>query len=130
MNRIKLSLPRQPGKVAKYLYMIEIVSISLSHPRPDPTSEVTFGLVKFIVYSVHICELINETIYGVNQGFIQGGEGLEFPPSPPSYKFPYPEILKLSMVIRESVDSLCRDGADAQYMQYLSKSRITSPQTR
>jgi len=24
--------------------------------------------------------------------------------------------------IRESVDSLCRDGADAQYMQYLSKS--------
>ena len=33
-------------------------------------------------------------------------------------------------LIRESVDSLCRDGADAQYMQYLSKSRITSPQTR
>ena len=32
--------------------------------------------------------------------------------------------------IRESVDSLCRDGADAQYMQYLSKSRITSPQLR
>ena len=32
--------------------------------------------------------------------------------------------------IRESVDSLCRDGADAQYMQYLSKSCITSPQTR
>ena len=31
--------------------------------------------------------------------------------------------------IRESVDSLCRDGADAQYMQYLSKSRITSLQT-
>ena len=30
--------------------------------------------------------------------------------------------------IRESVDSLCRDGANAQYMQYLSKSRITSPQ--
>ena len=29
--------------------------------------------------------------------------------------------------IRELVDSLCRDGADAQYMQYLSKSRITSP---
>ena len=36
----------------------------------------------------------------------------------------------LVSVIRESVDSLCRDGADAQYMQYLSKSRITSPQTR
>ena len=32
--------------------------------------------------------------------------------------------------IRESVDSLCRDGADAQYMQYLSKSHITSPQVR
>ena len=32
--------------------------------------------------------------------------------------------------IRDSVDSRCRDGADAQYMQYLSKSRITSPQTR
>ena len=30
--------------------------------------------------------------------------------------------------IRESVDSLCRDGTDAQYMQYLSKYRITSPQ--
>ena len=28
--------------------------------------------------------------------------------------------------IRESVDSLCRDGVDAQYMQYLSKSPITS----
>ena len=35
-----------------------------------------------------------------------------------------------SVSIRESVDSLCRDGADAQYMQYLSKSRITSPQIR
>ena len=34
------------------------------------------------------------------------------------------------LCIRESVDSLCRDGADVQYMQYLSKSRITSPQTR
>ena len=34
------------------------------------------------------------------------------------------------IVIRESVDSLCRDGADVQYMQYLSKSRITLPQTR
>ena len=32
--------------------------------------------------------------------------------------------------IRESVDSLCRDGTDAQYIQYLSKSRITSPLTR
>ena len=32
-------------------------------------------------------------------------------------------------IIRESVDSLCRDGADVQYMQYLNKSRITSPQT-
>ena len=30
-----------------------------------------------------------------------------------------------TVVIRESADSLCRDGADAQYMQYLSKSRIT-----
>ena len=32
--------------------------------------------------------------------------------------------------IRKSIQSLCRDGADAQYMQYLSKNRITSPQTR
>ena len=32
--------------------------------------------------------------------------------------------------IRESVDSLCREGPDMQYMQYLSKSRIASPQTR
>ena len=32
--------------------------------------------------------------------------------------------------IRELVDSLCRDGADAQYMQHSSKSHITSPQTR
>ena len=32
-------------------------------------------------------------------------------------------------LIRESIDSLCRDGTDAQYMQYLSTSRITSPQT-
>ena len=29
--------------------------------------------------------------------------------------------------IRESVDSLYRDGADAQYMQYLSKSQETQP---
>ena len=29
-----------------------------------------------------------------------------------------------TFTIRESVDSLCRDGADAQYMQYLSKCRI------
>ena len=32
-------------------------------------------------------------------------------------------------IFRELVDSLCRDG-DAQYMQYLSKNHITSPQTR
>ena len=38
------------------------------------------------------------------------------------------EKLSIYMFIRESVDSLCRDGADAQYMQYLSKCRITSPQ--
>ena len=38
--------------------------------------------------------------------------------------------LRVKEGIRESVDSLCRDGADAQYMQYLSKSRITSLQTR
>ena len=31
-------------------------------------------------------------------------------------------------IIRESVDSLCTDGADAQYIQYLRKSRTTSPQ--
>ena len=30
--------------------------------------------------------------------------------------------------IRELVDSLCRDGMDAQYIQYLSKSCITSTQ--
>ena len=30
--------------------------------------------------------------------------------------------------ISESVDSLCRDGADTQYMQYLRKSCIISPQ--
>ena len=35
-----------------------------------------------------------------------------------------------TQIIRESVDSLCRDGADAQYMQYLRKSRIISPQIR
>ena len=38
--------------------------------------------------------------------------------------------IRCILYIRESVDSLCRDGADAQYMQYLSKSRITSPQIR
>ena len=35
-----------------------------------------------------------------------------------------------AVYIRELVDSLCRNGADAQYMQYLSKSGITSPQIR
>ena len=63
---------------------------------------------------------------------------------PPSYYFTYCKYMVEVTVntysnnnkgpirwdIRESVDSLCRDGADAQYMQYLSKSRITSPQTR
>ena len=39
-------------------------------------------------------------------------------------------VVMAASCIRESVDSLCRDGADAQYMQYLSKSHITSPQTR
>ena len=34
----------------------------------------------------------------------------------------------MEALIRELVDSPCRDGADAQYKQYLSKSRITSPQ--
>ena len=38
--------------------------------------------------------------------------------------------LNTILLIRESVDSLCRDGADAQYMQYLRKSRIISPQIR
>ena len=32
--------------------------------------------------------------------------------------------------IRESVDSLYRDGADTQYIQYLSKSHETQPRTR
>ena len=40
------------------------------------------------------------------------------------------KITPVGLTIRESVDSLCRDGADAQYMQYLRKSRITSPQIR
>ena len=35
---------------------------------------------------------------------------------------------KYSCLIRESIDSLCRVGWDEQYMQYLSKSRITSAQ--
>ena len=29
----------------------------------------------------------------------------------------------LGIIIRESVDSLCRDGADAQYMQYFNKQK-------
>ena len=32
------------------------------------------------------------------------------------------------LYIKELVDSLCKIGADAQYMQYLSKSHITPPQ--
>ena len=39
-------------------------------------------------------------------------------------------ILLNVLHIRESVDSVCKDGTDAQYMQYLNKNRITSPQTR
>ena len=42
----------------------------------------------------------------------------------------YTEFPRQNGIIRESVDSLCRDGANMQYMQYLGKSRITSPQTR
>ena len=38
-------------------------------------------------------------------------------------------LVFFALVLRELVDSLCRNGADAQYMQYLNKSRITSPQT-
>ena len=37
------------------------------------------------------------------------------------------ELTKISQSIRESVDSLCRDCADAQYMQYLSKMVLCSP---
>ena len=37
-------------------------------------------------------------------------------------------IIRPAKDIRELVDSLCKDGADAQYIQYLSKSRILSPQ--
>ena len=49
----------------------------------------------------------------------------------PSKKTAVPNLMAyvLYYIIRESVDSLCRDGADAQYVQYLSKSRMTSPQT-
>ena len=61
-------------------------------------------------------------------------EGAVFAPQPASYKPATVQPIDLSVYrwpvgsyIRESVDSLCRDGADAQYMQYLSKSRITSP---
>ena len=37
----------------------------------------------------------------------------------------FPHYTKLLRhYIRELVDSLCRDGTDAQYMQYLRKSRI------
>ena len=32
--------------------------------------------------------------------------------------------------LSESVDSLCRDGADTHYLQYLRKSHITLPQIR
>ena len=39
----------------------------------------------------------------------------------------YQRVGRLSML---GTDSLCKDGADAQYMQYLSKTHITSPQTR
>ena len=38
--------------------------------------------------------------------------------------------LRIILAIRESIDFLRRDSANAQYMQYLSNSRITSPQTR
>ena len=34
------------------------------------------------------------------------------------------DLHRHKVYIRESVDSLCRDGADAPYMQYLSKSHI------
>ena len=37
-------------------------------------------------------------------------------------------IIRPAKDIRELVDSLCKDGADAQYIQCLSKSRILSPQ--
>ena len=40
----------------------------------------------------------------------------------------YSWTICVNIIIRESVDSLCRDGADMQYMQYLRKSHITSPQ--
>ena len=49
------------------------------------------------------------------------GRALSHECSHPRRKF----FLFLFLFIRESVDSLCRDGADAQYMQYLSKSCIT-----
>ena len=43
-------------------------------------------------------------------------------------QFYYYSIKPWPMTYGISVDSLCRNGANAQYMQYLRKSRITSPQ--
>ena len=43
-------------------------------------------------------------------------------------QFYYYSIKPWPMAYGISVDSLSRDGANAQYMQYLRKSRITSPQ--
>ena len=47
---------------------------------------------------IHTLEsVVNDML---QQGFIQRGGGLEFPPPPPpSHNFPYPAILKLSTVI-------------------------------
>ena len=40
------------------------------------------------------------------------------------------ERVRCEGVLSIRVGRRCRDGANAQYMQYLSKSRVTSPQTR
>ena len=46
--------------------------------------------------------------------------------SPSQFK---PDTSRVDMILpSDLVDSLCRDGTNTQYMQYLSKSHITSPQ--
>ena len=80
-------------------------------------------IMTYTDYMKYICTML-ETLQGLSQDYPS------LQPYPTETKFhplsssPTP----IFQIIRESVDSLCRDGADVQYMQYLSKSRITSTQ--
>ena len=103
-----------------------ILYISVTHVRIYPTNATKQVLLKFA------CQGVTSLVYIIiyYQSLLSEDQ-FGYIPGISTKKCNHLFCIGMTHMIhiRESVDSLCRDGADAQYMQYLSKSRITS-QTR